>query len=316
MHAFCTYLTMTKHLMTKEQLFIQLTEALSDERLFFGHGVFDAQDEAMMVLMHVLNQSVEGILSSGEQEISSEVIMAAQQLITRRLHELKPMAYIIGEVSFAGLVFKSDERALVPRSPIAELILNKFQSWFNIEQVKTSLDLCTGSGCIGIALAKYNPHIQVDVSDISQEAIELAQTNIDLHLCNDNVRAIQSDLFENLTSRYDLIVTNPPYVSESEYQELPQEYKKEPKLGLTTPQDGLQIPVQIMLQAPMHLNDRGYLFLEVGYTDELLDDAFPAIDFEWVDFENGGEGVCVLSKEQLISYSGEFEKFLSKGKIL
>jgi ribosomal protein L3 glutamine methyltransferase len=299
--------------MTKEKLFIRLTEALSDESLFFGHGVIDAQDEAMMVLMHVLNQSVEEILSSGDDEIAYEDSQTAQELIQQRLQELKPMAYIIGEVSFAGLVFKTDERALVPRSPIAELILNDFQPWVDIKQVRSALDLCTGSGCIGIALAKYNPHIQVDVSDISQEAIELAQTNIDLHLCNHNVRTIQSDLFENLTSRYDLIVTNPPYVSESEYSELPQEYKKEPKLGLTTPQDGLQIPVEIMMQAPKYLNDGGYLFLEVGYTDELLDDAFPAIDFEWIDFESGGQGVCVLSKNQLISYSGEFEKFLSKG---
>ena len=298
--------------MTKEKLFIQLTQRLSDKNLFFGHGVIDAQDEAMMVLMHVLNQSVEEILSSGDDEVINEDNEAAQELIQQRLQGLKPMAYIIGEVSFAGLVFQTDERALVPRSPIAELILKDLQPWIDIKQVQSALDLCTGSGCIGIALAKYNPSIQVDISDISKEALELAQTNIELHQLNPNVTAIQSDLFANLSKTYDLIVTNPPYVSESEYQELPQEYKIEPKLGLTTPQDGLQIPVEIMLQAPIHLNDGGYLFLEVGYTDELLDDAFPMMDFEWIDFENGGQGVCVLSKEHLIRFSAEFKKFLSK----
>ncbi len=179
--------------------------------------------------------------------------------------------------------------------------------------MQSALDLCTGSGCIGIALAKYNPSIQVDISDISKEALELAHENIELHQLTPNVTAIQSDLFANLSKTYDLIVTNPPYVSESEYQELPQEYKIEPKLGLTTPQDGLQIPVEIMFRAPLFLNDGGYLFLEVGYTDELLDDAFPTIDFEWIDFENGGQGVCVLSKDQLVRFSAEFKKFLSKG---
>lgn len=299
--------------MTKEKLFTQLTQRLSDKNLFFGHAVIDAQDEAMMVLMHVLNQSVQEILTTGNDVVSIELINKAQHLIQQRLQELKPMAYIIGEVSFAGLVFKTDERALVPRSPIAELIHNNFQPWIDIKQVQSALDLCTGSGCIGIALAKYNPSIQVDISDISIDALELAQTNIELHQLTPNVTAIQSDLFANLSKTYDLIVTNPPYVSESEYQELPQEYKTEPKLGLTTPQDGLQIPVEIMFRAPLFLNDGGYLFLEVGYTDELLDDAFPTIDFEWIDFENGGQGVCVLSKEQLIRFSAEFKKFLSKG---
>ncbi len=312
MHVFCHKLIMTKHLETKEQLFIHLTQALNDERLFFGHGVIDAQDEAMMVMMHIFKQSVQEILTTGEEEVPIALIEKAQQLIQLRLQGLKPMAYIIGEMSFAGLVFKTDERALVPRSPIAELILNDFQPWVDLKRVHKALDLCTGSGCIGIALAYYNPSIHVDISDISKEALELAQTNIEIHGLNGRVYAIQSDLFKNLTNTYDLIVTNPPYVSESEYRQLPQEYKNEPKLGLTTPQDGLQIPIEIMLQAPKYLNDGGYLFLEVGYTDELMDDVFPSINFEWIEFENGGQGVCVLSKEQLVSFSDEFERFLSQ----
>ncbi len=300
-------------MMTKEQLFTQLFENLTDSGLFFGHGVIDAQDEAMMVMMHVFKQTVDEILCSGQIKVDKQTIKKAEKIVSQRLKTLKPMAYIVGEVQFAGLSFKSDKRALVPRSPIAELIGNDFQPWLNLNTINKALDLCTGSGCIGIALAKYNPHIHVDISDLSKDALSLAKTNIELHGLNQQVSAVQSDLFEELSGPYDLIVTNPPYVSENEYSQLPQEYKKEPKLGLTTSQEGLQIPVKIMLDAQEYLNENGLLFLEVGYTDELLEDTFPAVDFEWIDFENGGHGVCVLSKEQLISYSVKFKKFLSKG---
>jgi len=309
MHVFCPKFIMTRHLMTKEQLFIHLTDALSDGRLFFGHGVIDAQDEAMLVMMHVLKQSTNQILTSGNEMLTSKVVKSSQLLVKQRLQSLKPMAYIVGEVHFAGLSFKTDERALVPRSPIAELIGNDFHPWLNIASVKTALDLCTGSGCIGIALAKYNSHIQVDISDISEDALDLAKTNIALNDVASNTKVICSDLFENINNCYDLIVSNPPYVSEVEYQELPEEYKNEPKLGLTTPQSGLQIPIKIMLKAIKYLNDEGYLFLEVGYTDELLNDTFPTIDFEWIDFENGGQGVCVFSKEQLIMYQVILKEF-------
>lgn len=314
MHVFYPKITMRQELITKEQLFEELTDTLNDERLFFGHAVIDAQDEVMMVLMHVLNQSVHEILSTGHEGVKSEIVNKAKSIVNKRLKSLNPMAYIIGEVNFAGLVFKSDHRALVPRSPIAELILNDFQPWIDIKQAKTALDLCTGSGCIGIALAHYHRHIQVDISDISKDALELAKTNIEFNNLKRNIRAIYSDLYLNLNKRYDLIVTNPPYVSESEYQELPQEYKLEPKLGLTTPQDGLQIPVKIMLNAPNYLSDGGFLFMEVGYTDELLDALFPTVDFEWIDFENGGQGVCVFSKEQLKSYSDVFMDFIERNK--
>ncbi len=297
-------------MMTKEQLFTQLFENLTDSGLFFGHGVIDAQDEAMMVMMHVFKQTVDEILCSGQIKVDMQTIKKAEKIVSQRLNTLKPMAYIVGEVQFAGLTFKSDKRALVPRSPIAELIGNDFQPWLNLNTINKALDLCTGSGCIGIALAKYNPHIQVDISDLSKDALSLAKTNIELHDLNQQVNAVQSDLFAELTGPYDLIVSNPPYVSENEYSQLPQEYKKEPKLGLTTPQEGLQIPVKIMLDAPEYLNENGLLFLEVGYTDELLEDTFPAVDFEWIDFENGGHGVCVLSKHQLLTFSKDFKNFL------
>jgi ribosomal protein L3 glutamine methyltransferase len=295
---------------TKEQLFIQLVEQLSTNDLFYGHAVIDAEDEAMMVVMSVFKQDVEEILSSGNQEVSQVNIDSANLYIKERLTSLKPMAYILGNVYFCGLRFKSDERALVPRSPIAELIQNGFAPWVDINKVNTALDLCTGGGCIGISLANYYNQINVDVSDISHKALTLTQEN--KNLLSVDVNVIQSDLFANIKQKYDLIVTNPPYVSDSEYIELPEEYKHEPKLGLVTEFDGLRIPVEIMLNAPAYLNENGYLFLEVGYTDEALDKAFPQITIEWITFLNGGQGVCVFSKKTLVECEQIFKSFLEK----
>jgi ribosomal protein L3 glutamine methyltransferase len=296
---------------TKEQLFIQLVESLYSENLFFGHAVIDAEDEAMMVLMSVLNESPQQILSTGDKSIDPTVLNRCVAIVEHRVESKKPMAYIIGKVSFAGLEFLCDERALVPRSPIAELILNDFAGLFDISKVKTALDLCTGSGCIGISLAKYYEQIQVDISDISSEALLLAKSNINYHNLKTRVSAFSSDLFKNLFNSYDLILTNPPYVSEKEYMELPQEYMQEPKLGLTTGLDGLKIPLEILTQAPKYLNDGGVLILEVGYSDELLNDSFPAVNFNWIRFANGGQGVCVFNKQMLLECQQHFLDFLT-----
>lgn len=296
--------------MTKEQLFIQLVKQLSSSELFYGHGVVDAQDEAMMVLMGVFNQQVNDILASGNEIINQTAIDKAHSYVETRLTGLKPMAYVLGEVNFCGLSFNCDERALVPRSPIAELIKNEFKPWLNIKNINSALDLCTGGGCIGISLAKYNRHIKVAISDISSDALSLAQENKEK--LSVEVELIQSDLFQNINGIYDLIVTNPPYVSEAEYNELPDEYKTEPKLGLVADQDGLKIPVEIMLNAPNYLSNGGLLFLEVGYSDELLESMFPEILFEWIEFENGGDGVCVFDKKTLIKCGTLFQAFLNK----
>ncbi len=296
--------------MTKEQLFIQLVEQLSSKTLFHGHAVIDAEDEAMMIMMHVFSQDVNEVLSTGNQSAATTQCDTAFSFVKQRILTLKTKAYIFGEFNFCGLMFNSDQRALVPRSPIAELIQNNFAPLLDIENVNTALDLCTGSGCIGIALAKYNPDIQVDISDISHIALTLAQENI--NKLGVSVNVIQSDLFKSIEHSYDLIITNPPYVSDAEYDELPEEYKKEPKLGLVTDKAGLRIPVEILLESPKHLNDGGFLFLEVGYSDNALDEAFPSIDIQWLDFSNGGQGVCVFSKAQLNEYAPLFKPFLKK----
>lgn len=296
--------------MIKEQLFTQLVELLSDEKLFHGHGVIDAEDEAMMILIKLLEQNVDKILQTGTDVVSKQIQSHAIQIIEQRLSTLKPMAYILGEVNFCNLMFNCDERALVPRSPIAELIQKGFIPWVEMEKIKNVLDLCTGGGCIGISIAHYFKHTTVDISDLSHKALALAQENI-LKL-NVKVNTIQSDLFNNVKTQYDLIVTNPPYVSEQEYQQLPQEYQQEPKLGLVTEAKGLRIPVKILAKAAEFLNDDGYLFLEVGYSDEALDSAFPTIDMQWIDFSNGGQGVCVFTKKMLLEYQSLFKTYLTQ----
>ncbi|HFC29849.1 MAG TPA: 50S ribosomal protein L3 N(5)-glutamine methyltransferase [Oceanospirillales bacterium] len=296
--------------MTKEQLFMQLCQQLDRQDLFFGHAVIDGEDEAMMIMMYIFGETVTEILQSGDKIVQPLVVNKAQRLLNKRIISKQPMAYIIGEVKFAGLKFKIDQRALVPRSPIAELILNGFKPWLNLQNVNSALDLCTGSGCIGIALAHYYKHISVDLADISQKALDLASENIEFHQLKSRVKTISSDLFVNIKKTYDLILTNPPYVGNDEYQQLPQEYKNEPKLGLVSDNNGLEIPVKILYDAAKYLNDGGFLFLEVGYSDELLQATFEQVEFNWIDFSQGGCGVCVFSKEKLLEYHDYFKNYL------
>lgn len=302
--------------MNKEELFIQLVDDLSAETLFHGHAVIDAEDEAMMIMMAVLHQNVQLILSTGQDVVSNSVMEQAYSYAALRLKSLKPMAYIVGEVYFSELKFVIDERALVPRSPIAELVLNGFQGVFSIKTMSKALDLCTGSGCIGISLAQHHCNFNVDISDLSKEALELAHINRNFHEVNERVNIIESDLFANINESYDLIISNPPYVSETEYLDLPQEYKQEPKMGLVTTQSGLNIPVNIMLQAPEYLKPDGFLILEVGYSDELLAVSFPQFSFQWIEFSNGGQGVCVFSREMLLEYQPYFKAFSEENHVL
>ena len=304
-------------LVTKEQLFIHLVEELSSTDLFFGHSAIDAEDEAMMILMHLFDESTSEVLNSGSSDVSETIVNQAEQICYQRISQRKPLAYIIKKAWFCGMEFKVDERALVPRSPIAELIQNQFKPWFTKDtQTSSALDLCTGSGCIGISMSIFMENMKVDISDISQEALQLADENIKKHNVEKQVKAIHSDLFANINDKYDLIVTNPPYVSNDEFAELPQEYFAEPKLGLVSENSGLDIPVKILLQAANYLNEDGLLFLEVGYSDELLNDSFPEIEFEWVEFLNGGEGVCVFSREKLLEYKPVFSKFIEQQNVL
>ncbi len=209
-------------------------------------------------------------------------------LIERRVSERLPVAYLVGETWFAGLKFKSDRRALVPRSPIAELIESGFTPWLDHRQVERALDLCTGSGCIGIAMAEYNPDWQVDIVDISDDALSLARENIVFQHVEGRVEAVKSDLFNGLKGRrYDLIVSNPPYVTEDEYAALPGEYSHEPKLGLTSGEDGLDICVRMLNEAADYLTEDGLLIVEVGESEHALAALLPEVPFVWIEFKVG-----------------------------
>jgi ribosomal protein L3 glutamine methyltransferase len=214
------------------------------------------------------------------------------------------VAYLVGETWFAGLKFKSDRRALVPRSPIAELIESGFAPWLDERPVERALDLCTGSGCIGIAMAEYNPDWQVDIVDISDEALSLARENIVFQHLEGRVNAIQSDLFAGVADqRYDLIVSNPPYVTEDEYAALPGEYAHEPKLGLTSGADGLDLCLRMLDEAADHLTDDGLLIVEVGESEQALAALLPQVPFVWIEFKVGQMGIFALERRDLVEHA-------------
>jgi ribosomal protein L3 glutamine methyltransferase len=209
-----------------------------------------------------------------------------------------PLAYLTHEAWFAGLKFHVDERVLVPRSPFAELIDNRFDPLLS-RAPRRILDLCAGGGCIGIACALAFPEATVVLADISSEALAVAKINVTALALQERVELLHSDLFRNVTGKFDLIVSNPPYVAEDEYVELPDEYHREPRLGLVTEENGIDIPLRILEQAATFLRPGGVLLLETGATWPVLADARRDLPFLWLEFEHGGEGICALTKEQL-----------------
>jgi ribosomal protein L3 glutamine methyltransferase len=203
--------------------------------------------------------------------------------------------------------FYVDERVLVPRSPLAELVENRFQPWVDPATVRGVLDLCAGSGCIGIACAHYFPAAEVVLADISPDALQVATINIERHDVAPCVTALRSDVYAALGSRcFDIIVSNPPYVPEGDVRELAEEFRHEPVLGLAAGNDGLDVVVRILAGAAMHLHDRGILVVEVGHTQDRLIGLFPEVPFLWLDFEYGGEGVFLLEREQLLTWGAQF----------
>ena len=272
----------------------------NEEALFFGHGTDNAWDEAVALVLHGLFLPPDSSLQVMDARLTSPEKERVLMLLERRISERLPAPYITGKAWFCGLEFQVDERVLVPRSPIAELIEAGFEPWLSRppEQV---LDLCTGSGCIGIACAYAFEQAQVTLSDISRDALDVAEQNIVMHQMQGQVRAVHSDLFAALAGeRYDLIVCNPPYVDKEDFHSMPSEYHHEPELALASGSDGLDFSRRLLQQAANHLEDNGVLVLEVGNSWPALEAAFPDLDFTWLTFERGGHGVCVLTREQLL----------------
>ncbi len=268
---------------------------------FFGHGTDNGWDEAEQLVLHAINL----LPPLGEQWLDARLTRAERDSVLlnlrRRVDERIPAAYITGQAWFAGLLFKVDQRVLVPRSPIAELIERRFEPWLSVEP-KQILDLCTGSGCIGIACAHFFSDAEVQISDISFDALAVAEDNIQLHALEDRVFAIQSDLFVHLSGqKFDLIVSNPPYVDADDLATMPDEYHAEPEIGLGSGADGLDLTRRLLREAADYLAPEGVLIVEVGNSSVALEAAYPDVPFTWIEFERGGHGVFMLTHAQLLA---------------
>lgn len=267
--------------------------------LFYGHGTDNPWDEAISLVTHCLNMPPQVTSEQAQCRLITDEKLSIAKLLHRRILERKPLAYLTNQAFFAGMPFYVDERVLVPRSPLAEMIEHRFAPWNKIEEPQRILDLCCGSGCIGIASLQAFPDAQLDLADLSRDALDVAEINIDQHGLWQQVAAIQSDLFNELQPGYDLIVSNPPYVDEEDLSAMPDEYQHEPAMGLGSGVDGLDITRKILAHAADYLNDGGLLVVEVGNSCVHLDEAFPEVVFNWVEFERGGHGVFVVTKEEL-----------------
>lgn len=280
--------------------------------LFFGHGSDNAMDESMHLVFQVLQLPWDLPESYMDCRLTQSERHQVVDLIQRRMEERKPLAYLVNQAWFCGLPYYVDERVLVPRSPIGELIQQDFQPWLENTQVEKVLDLCAGSGCIGIAAAHAYPEASVDLLDISTDALEVSAINIDRHEMWGRVQAIQSDLFETLDQapekpKYQLLLSNPPYVDAEDMADFPEEFGHEPELGLAAGDDGLDLARVILARAADFLDEEGLLVLEVGNSQWALRDAYPEVPFIWPEFESGGHGVLILKAEQCRQFQELFK---------
>ncbi|KAF7774222.1 putative adenine-specific DNA-methyltransferase [Pseudoalteromonas citrea] len=272
--------------------------------LFFGHGTDNAWDEAVSLVLPILNLPLDAPTELMQAKLTRTEKIRLMSYIVARVEDRTPVPYLTNQAWFAGLPFYVDERVLIPRSPFAELIDSRFAPWLSDSQPVTRiLDMCTGSACIAIALANKFDDAQVDAVDISYDALEVANINISEHMLYDRVFAIQSDVFSGVPGqKYDLIVANPPYVDAEDMEDLPDEFHHEPELGLSSGDDGLDVTRTILMEAAEHLTDQGLLFVEVGNSMVHMDALYPEAPFTWLDFERGGLGVFMISKQQLVEY--------------
>lgn len=268
--------------------------------LTYGHGCENAWDE----IHNLVYSSLHLPPDTNKLVLSAKLLTSERDLlvdrIKQRIEKQIPVAYLINEAWFAGLSFYVDQRVIIPRSPMAELIEAEFSPWVEEGSVNRILDLCTGSGCIAIACAMQFPNAKVDAVDINSDALDVAKINVERYGLEENVELVQSDLFEKLgNQKYDIIISNPPYVPKSVYQELPKEYQYEPSVALEAGEDGLQIVRRILQTAHEHLTSKGVLIVEVGELQPLLEIEFPDVPFTWLVFEHGDDGVFLLTYEEL-----------------
>ena len=286
--------------------YVERTSAVFDgAELFYGHGTDNAFDEAVYLVFATLD------IAFDDPEAYSRVIARDEcdlldSRVADRVENHTPVAYLVGQAWFGGMRFIADARALIPRSPLAEFIAEGCAPFVSYTPERI-LDLCCGGGCIGILAAHQFPLARVDLADLSADALALARENVSLHTLADRVNLRQSNLFEALEGRYDLMLSNPPYVPLDEVLCLPPEYSHEPSLGLISEDDGLAIPLQILREAPDYLSDGGVLVMEVGYSVEQLSARLAQVPLLWLEFAHGGEGVLAITRDELLRYRDQFK---------
>jgi len=294
-------------------------EEMDRAGLYFGHGTDNAHDEAAWLVLHVLGAPLDGSFMDWDVLLTDDQQKSVKYLLKRRIVERQPLAYLTGKARFCGLDFVVTPDVLVPRSPLAEMIVTQFSPWLNVEPDSSGqgrvLDMCTGGGCIAAAMAVHMPGVVVDAVDISCAALEIASSNIKQHNVSERCELIQSDLFSSLGEvKYDLIVSNPPYVSAAVFAQLPAEYHAEPPVGLISGKDGLEIVLKILDASPFRLKQQGILVVEVGESAQSLIDLLPTVPFLWLDFHHGGDGIFLLEYDQLTACHEDVRTVLEQRK--
>lgn len=282
------------------------TRQLEQGEVFLGHGTDNYHDEAVALLLHALGLPWDVDPTIVQQPISATALQSLGDLLQRRINLRTPTPYLTGKAWFCGLPFRVDERVLIPRSPIAEWIEDGFSPWLEAEQVLRVLDLCTGGGCIAIACAHAFEQAEVDATDIDDNALAVCRDNIADYALQARVHARAGDGLDAARGRYDLIVSNPPYVDADDMAALPDEYRHEPTLALASGQDGLDFTRRLLARAADYLTEQGILVVEVGNSMAAVERVWPQVPFLWLEFERGGDGVFLLTREQLLDYRENF----------
>ncbi len=269
--------------------------------LYFGHGCTNALDEAAYLILSALHLPHDNLETFLDAKLLPSERTLILNLIDRRAEERIPVAYLTHEAWLGSFSFYVDERVIIPRSFIAELLLERLYPWVDDpESVSSALDLCTGSGCLGILMAHAFPNADVDCVDISENALAVAMKNVENYALEDRVSLISSNLFDDLSGKtYDLIVSNPPYVNAESMETLPEEYRHEPEIALASGEDGLDATRRILMESGAHLSRDGLLIVEIGHNRGALESAFPEIEFTWLDTEGGSGHVFLLRRDQL-----------------
>ncbi|MGY8862578.1 MAG: 50S ribosomal protein L3 N(5)-glutamine methyltransferase [Pseudomonadales bacterium] len=289
---------------------IEATEAaLVEAQVYFGHGTDNAWDEAVFLVLGACGMPLETQKDQLETVLTNEQLLRVQDWLTKRTQQRVPLPYLLGKTWFAGIPFRVSKDVIIPRSPMAELIARHFSPFIK-NSPQTALDLCCGSGCIGVAMALHMDIPHVDMVDIAPAALLLSQQNLDDLGVGDRVKVFDSNLFASLPAKhYDLIVSNPPYVDANDYDDMPAEFSHEPKMALVSGDDGLDLTALMLSQAADWISVQGLIVIEVGNSEVALQQALPDIPFMWLDLSEGGNGIFCLTGMQCRQYQARFREW-------